>query len=174
MATSATWCCNLCKTGPPDSLSLELVRINDQFITGKVTTCRFLLWLSSDRCYLKCTSEPERQSVVSSAKCQLTELIRIVRTRTPGSHGTDLLTKWWREVCWWAISAAQDSNGFWIITLTRSKNGSSLFFLRHQPNGYQQPQKENWILSICRIRDWKAFLLHHINSKWTCFLKSAV
>lgn len=172
MATLAIWCCNLCKTGPPDNLSLDLVRINDQLITWNVTNYRLLLWLSSNLHYLKCISGPERWLVLSSENCQLTELIRIVKTKTAGSHRTDWLTKWWKKVCWWAISAAQQ----WVLNYytQRSKNGSSLFFLRHQTNGYQQSQKGNWILSVCRNRNWNTFLQHHICSKYTCFLNTAV
>lgn len=127
------------QTEPPDSLCLDLVKINDRFITWKVTTCRLQSWLSSNLCYLKCTSEPERWLVLSSANCQLTELIRTVKTRTPGSHSTDCLTKWW-EVCWWAISTAQQ----WVPNYytQRSKCGTSSFFFRHQPKGHQQSQKE--------------------------------
>lgn len=126
-------------------------------VLGRWQPCRLPLQLSSNLCYLKCTRDPERWLVLSSANCQPTELIRTVKTRTAGSHSTDWLTEWWKEVCWWAISAAQDSIGFWIIIL-RSQNGSSLFFLRHQPDGYQESQNENRILSVCRKRGWKAFL----------------
>lgn len=117
VANLASWCCSLCKTQPPDSLSLDLVGINDQFCAWKATTRRLPLQLSSNLRYLKCTRDPERWLVLSSANCQPTELIRTVKTRTAGSHSTDWLTKWWKEVCWWAISATQDSSGFWIIIL---------------------------------------------------------
>lgn len=58
----------------------------------------------------------------------------------------------------------------WVLNYysQRSQNGSSLLFLRHQLNGYQESQNENRILSVCRKRGWKAFLWHHLNSKWTC------
>lgn len=64
----------------------------------------------------------------------------------------------------------------WVLNYypQRSQNGSSLFFLRHQPDGYQESQNENGILSVCRKRGWKAFLWHHMNSKWTCFFNIPV
>lgn len=61
----------------------------------------------------------------------------------------------------------------WVLNYytQRSKNGSSLFFLRHQPNGYQHSQK---MTKYCRNTDWKKILWHHLNSKLTCFLNTAV
>lgn len=38
VANLASWCCSLCKTEPPDRVSLDLVGINDQFCAWKVTT----------------------------------------------------------------------------------------------------------------------------------------
>lgn len=43
----------------------------------------------------------------------------------------------------------------------RSKNGSSLFFLRHQ-----QSQKENWVLSDHEKRDWKAVWTPNEPASW--------
>lgn len=176
LATLATWCCNLCKTGPPDTLSLDLERINSQFITQKVTTCRLPLWLSFNLCYLKCRNDPERWLVLSSTNCQLTELIRIVKTRKQELLDLTALTVWQRGERKSVDEQLRQHRTAMHSELLYSeilKYDSSLFFLRQQPKHYQQSQKENWMLSVWRSRGWKE-LWHHVNSKWTCFWNTAV
>lgn len=62
----------------------------------------------------------------------------------------------------------------WLLNYDsqRCQNGISLLFLRHQPNWCLESQNENRVLSVCRKRGWKAFLWHHLNSKWTCFFNT--
>lgn len=140
----------------------------------KVHGSRLPLQLSSNLCYLKCTRDPER-------------ILSLIISKLP-THWVNQDCE--NKNCWisqhWLLdkvvkgsllmSSLSNTGQQWVLNYypQRSQNVSSLFFLRHQPYGYQESQNENRILSFCRKRGWKVFLWHHMNSKWTCFFNTAV